>query len=502
MTKGLNSLYWKIATIFLVVLLVFGAVQLFVSLHTSVDFVAETDQKLNRGLARDLAERFAPFLADSLDYGAIEHTFHELMVMNPRVEIYLLDEEGSLLAYFAPPEKIKRTAVSIEPIKRFLQAGETTPTPIYGDDPRSPTRRKPFSATSVLIGGEQKGYLYVILGGEQYDSISSVLQGSYIVKNSAFAFGAVFLCTGLAGLVLFFLLTKRLRLMTSAVKRFESGDYRQRIAVGSDDEMGQLGQAFNQMAGTIASTMDRISQNDALRRELIANVSHDLRTPLASIQGYLETVLMKESELSLEERQRFLDIIYHNVTMLGRLVHELFELSKLDARQSEPQPEAFSLAELAQDVALDFQPQAKSESIRLDVDLPQDLPLVHADIGMIERVLANLIENALHYTPAGGRVAVELVPQADGVGVRGSDTGQGIAPRDLPHIFDRFYRAEKNRSRLAGGTGLGLAIARKIVEAHGGEIAVQSQVDVGTTFSFALTACSGGAPAVSTLFEA
>jgi len=483
MTRGLNSLYWKIATIFLVLLLVFGAVQLFISLNSSVSFVAETDQKLNR----DLAQRFAPFLADSLNYGAIEHTFHELMVMNPRVEIYLLDEQGNLLAYFAPEEKIKRTSVRIEPIKLFLQAEETTPTPIYGDDPRSPTRQKPFSATSVLIGGQQKGYLYVILGGEQYDSVSSMLQGSYIVKNSAFVFVGIFLCTGLAGLFLFFILTKRLRLMTSAVKRFESGDYQQRIAVGSDDEMGQLGQAFNQMADTIVSTMNTINQNDAMRRELVANVSHDLRTPLASIQGYLETVLIKESELSLEERQRFLDIIYHNVTMLGRLVHELFELSKLDARQTEPQLEPFSLAELAQDVVLDFQAQAQQEGVHLDTLLPQDLPLVHADIGMIERVLTNLIENALHHTPAGQRVALELEPQAHSVEVRVLDTGQGIAPKDLPHIFDRFYRAEKNRAKLAAGTGLGLAIARKIVEAHGGEIAVQSQVNVGTTFSFELT---------------
>ncbi|MDA0746641.1 MAG: sensor histidine kinase, partial [bacterium] len=168
MQKILNSLYGKLSAMFLVLLLVSGTALLTFLFYTSRDFVAETDQKLNRSLAEDLALRFQPFLKDSLNYGAIEHTFKELMVMNPRVEIYLLDSEGNLLAYFADPEKIKRMSVHIEPINAFLSTSPSLP--LYGDDPRSSNRKKPFSATPVLIGGTQPGYLYVILGGEQYDT--------------------------------------------------------------------------------------------------------------------------------------------------------------------------------------------------------------------------------------------------------------------------------------------------------------------------------------------
>ena len=482
----LNNLYGKIAVIFLVLLLILAVVQLRITMQAYWDFVVEIDQKLNRSLAGDLAERFRPFLADSLDYAALEHTFHELMVMNPRVEIYLLDRAGGILAYFAEPEKIKRTAVDIDPVEQFLNEGTSVPLPLFGDDPRNPHRRKPFSVAPVTIGGNQAGYLYVILGGEQYDSIASMLKNSYIVKTSAVVLGGTFLIAGLAGLILFFLLTRRLRGMTAAVRDIEAGNYQRRIDARSEDEIGQLGRAFNRMSDALVGTLEKLKQNDALRRELVANVSHDLRTPLASVQGYLETILMKEPRLQPEERQQFLQVIHHNVTMLSRLVGELFELSRLEAKQAEPQYEPFSIAELVQDLTLDFQALAQEEQIRLSTVLPQDLPLVGGDIGMIERALVNLIENALHYTPREGTVSIALKQKSDGVQVSISDTGQGIATEDLPHIFDRFYRAQKTGPGRSSNTGLGLAIAQKIVETHNSILSVQSQEKVGTQFSFTL----------------
>lgn len=484
MAIKLNSLYGKVSGIFLLVLLGLGSVQLYLYLQTSLEFAAETDQKLNRKLAADLAKRFSPYLEDGLDKEAIGHTFHELMVMNPRVEIYLVDEEGQLLAYFADEEKIKRMSIDMAPVHAFL-ASEQPNLPLYGDDPRSPERRKPFSATAVKIGGAQSGYLYVILGGEQYDSVSSMLADSYIAKTGASVLGWAFVAAGLAGLLLFFFLTKRLRSMTTTVSRFAEGDYQQRIEVGSDDEIGQLGRTFNQMADSLVESMAKMKMNDALRRELVANVSHDLRTPLASIQGYLETIFMKENEIDEERRQQFLDIIYQNTTMLNRLVGELFELSKLDARQSEPEKEPFSLTELAQDTVLDFQPRAEKQGVFLEADFSPELPFAYGDIAMVERVLTNLVENALHHTPSGGRILLQIKAAADALQCEVTDTGQGIASEDLPHIFDRFYRGEKGRQHK-GGTGLGLAIAQKIIEAHGGQISAASTEGEGATFRFSL----------------
>jgi len=288
-------------------------------------------------------------------------------------------------------------------------------------------------------------------------------------------------------LVFFFFVTKRLHRVTRTVRDFERGDYNQRLSVDSDDEVSELAAAFNRMADTIQKNIRDLEKNAILRRELIANISHDLRSPLASIQGYIETVLMKDDQLMPEERKSYLVTILKNVTNLNQLVHELFDLSKFDAKQTQPHFEPFSIADLTQDVALKFQPIAEDKGIHLLTKLPVNLPFVYGDIGMIERVLSNLIDNALRYTKAEGKVTIQLEKKEDAVCINVSDTGAGIPEEDLPYVFERFYRVEKSRTRnSADGSGLGLAIAKKIIEAHNSTIRVQSKLNGGTVFSFNL----------------
>jgi len=281
--------------------------------------------------------------------------------------------------------------------------------------------------------------------------------------------------------------------VTAVVQRFREGDWRQRVHAPSADEIGQLGEAFNQMADTIVANVGQLEQTDRLRRELVEGISHDLRSPLTSIQGYIETILLKEPTLSADERRRYLETVNQNVVFLSRLVDDLFELSKLEARQTVPQLEPFSIEELAHDVVLKYQPQAEARQLRLVAPDPQELPLVSADVAMIERTLDNLIENALRYTPPEGEIRIDLSRQQDRVNVAVSDSGSGIPAEDLPYIFDRFYRVDRSLSGhpdseggTGAGTGLGLAISSKIVEAHHSQIDVRSGVDEGTTFSFAL----------------
>ena len=332
----------------------------------------------------------------------------------------------------------------------------------------------------------------MILSGEQYESIFAMVEESYIIRSSLATLLASFLLIGVAGLLVFFLLTKRLRAIIAVVGQFEQGNYGGRVPETTSDEIGQLGKAFNQMAGRIEANLEQMQKTDSLRRELVANVSHDLRSPLSSIQGYLETILMKDEGLPAAQRRRFIEIIYNNVTRLGRLVGELFELSKLDAKQVQPNKERFSLSELVQDVVLKFQPGAKKRRIRLQTAFSKNLLFVNGDIGMIERVLSNLIENALQHTQ--GEVTVKLEPNGDSILVEVSDTGAGLPEADLPHIFDRFYRVDKSRSRASGGAGLGLAIARRILETHDSDISVRSDAESGTTFYFVLATCDPPSP--------
>jgi signal transduction histidine kinase len=219
-------------------------------------------------------------------------------------------------------------------------------------------------------------------------------------------------------------------------------------------------------------------------------VSHDLRSPLASIQGYLETLYIKDDALDPDERRRYVETALKNARRLNQLVSELFELSKLESQQVEPSPEPFLAAELVQDVVVQYQTQAEKQDVELEATLPDRHVRVEADIGLVERVLSNLIDNAIHYTPSGGRVEVGVENKIDGVRLRVTDNGPGIPEDDLPHIFERFYRVDKSRDRSSGGAGLGLAIAYKIVELHGETLAVESTVGEGTTFYFRLPAAS------------
>jgi signal transduction histidine kinase len=239
------------------------------------------------------------------------------------------------------------------------------------------------------------------------------------------------------------------------------------------------------MAQRITDQIQALTEKDSLRRELVVQVSHDLRTPLASLHGYLETLRMKESSLQSAERVEYLDIALRHSTRMRRLVEDLFELAKLDAKDIRPSIEPVALGELAQDVVQQYRLVAQRKGIHLALEGARELPFVSADIGLIERVLENLIDNAIEHTPSRGGISVSTRVQGHSVTLQVSDTGSGIPSEDLPRIFDRFFQAGGG-SGDGQHAGLGLAIAKRILELHDSSIHVISKLGAGTTFSFSL----------------
>jgi signal transduction histidine kinase len=479
-----QSFYAKLSALFLLLILGLGVILATLGVQAAGRYADEVEQKLNRTLAQDLAPQFQPLTRDSIHHAALRAQIRDLTGINRRIEIYLLGGEGRIKAAFAEPgEAPARAAVDTGPIQRFLEGNDL---PILGDDPLHPNRQKPFSVAPITISGRSGCYLYIILGSEQYASMARMVGDSYIIRTALIGLGLILLVTAGVGLVLFRRLTQRLRSMLGVVAAFEQGNFSKRMEPGSNDEVGQLARCFNRMADTLGDTMDELRQADRMRRDLVANVSHDLRSPLASIQGYLETLLMKDDALDADERQRYLRTALKNAQRLSNLVRQLFELSKLDAQQVEPHREPFPMAELAQDIVMQYRPQAEAKDITLRADLPEQLASVYADIGLMERVLSNLIDNAVHYTPSGGHVDVSLTRHDGRVRAQVRDTGPGIPADDLPHIFERFYRVEKSRDQNRGGAGLGLAIAQKIVVLHGSTLTVESTMGEGTAFAFEL----------------
>ncbi|MGQ9546312.1 MAG: sensor histidine kinase [Dehalococcoidia bacterium] len=280
-------------------------------------------------------------------------------------------------------------------------------------------------------------------------------------------------------LLLTFILSRRISLpigvLAHAAKRLGRGDLSQRVPVQGQGEVGMLAQAFNSMA----ADLERAEQ---LRRNLVADVAHELRTPLSNIRGYLEAIrdrVMKPNTTTIQS-------LNEEVTLLSRLVDELQELSLAEAGELKLAYQAEDVAELLKQVVTSWHPKAAPKEVLLSLDVPEDLPLVNIDRARVNEVLHNLLENAVIHTGKGGSINVAASKQDHWVEVSVSDTGEGIPAEDLPNIFERFYRVDKSRARATGGSGLGLTIAKRLVEAHGGKITVQSELGRGSCFSFTL----------------
>lgn len=267
-----------------------------------------------------------------------------------------------------------------------------------------------------------------------------------------------------------------LQTMIVGSRRIAGGDYHQRVPVASQDELGELALSFNQMAMAL-------EQTDQRRLELIGNVAHELRTPLSSVRGTMEGlvdgVLPSDSETFLS--------VQREVARLQRLVQDLEELSRAEAGQISLSLRAVSAPELVMPAVDRLSPQFEDKEVTLRVDLPANLPAAWADPGRVTQVLLNLLGNALQYTPPGGQVDVQVWAADQELLVMVRDNGAGIAAEHLQHIFERFYRVDKSRSRAGGGSGIGLTISRHLVEAHGGRLwATSPGIGLGSAFTFSI----------------
>ena len=482
------------AALLLVVALIGGGFFLIEQFSTRL-YYEEITQRLNASIAMYVTGEMQLIENGEVNGEALTLLAQRAMIINPTVEVYLLDTQGQILAHALPPESIQTQQVALGPVNALID-GETE-MPLRGTDPRNIDRQKIFSAFPVMHNEVLQGYLYAILGGQKYDELADSVRGSYVQKLSLGALVAIVLAAFLVGLLVFGLLTRRLRRLTGDVQRFTDSGFDPAMTeslgvgvspAGSQDEIGQLREAFSGMANKIREQFEGLEETDRLRRELVSNVSHDLRTPLASIHGYVDTLLLKNDSLSEEERLAYLEITRKHTLRLGRLIGDLFELSKLDSTSIKPSLESFSLAELLQDVTQEFALEAEKKGIDIEVNAAAKASMVHADIGLMQRVLENLLRNAVRYTPEGGTISITLDKKPDCIAVAVADTGCGIAEHELGRIFDRFYRSEQGEEERSNSAGLGLAIVKRILDLHGSLITVSSTLNQGTRFEFDIPA--------------
>ena len=483
MKKRFNNLFWRISAIFFVLLVFVGLSFIYITVHYSGLYFEEINQRLNKNTAKDIADHSTPFTDGKVNEQAMEQMFDHIMSINPSLEVYLLDNDGKILSFYAPEKKIVLDKIDLSPLRKFIDSkGDEY---VTGSDPHHPGLKKIFSVAPVIRNGSQQGYIYVVLAGEEYDAVSKSLTQNFLFQVGLRGIILTLLVTLCLGLIIIRFITKNITRILEVMQKFRQGDLSARVEVKSAGDIKQVGDIFNEMADILTQNIEKLKEVEILRRELIANVSHDLRTPISIIQGYIETLQMKTAILTPDERKHYLDIIAESTGKLEKLVSELFELSKLEANQVIPVKEPFFISELINDINSKYQLLAKEKNITISTFLSKELPPVFADISLIERVMQNLIDNAMKFTPDGGKIIIKTNKNEGCVEVTVTDTGIGVPENERQQIFGRYYKAN-NFTDLKDRTGLGLAIIKKILDLHDSSLDLVTEVNTGSSFIFSL----------------
>jgi signal transduction histidine kinase len=485
------SLYHRLSLSLLVVFIVIISVFFVWAQHLEKTTRYESEQHLHLSLAASLALD-NPLLQEGVyNHQALKNLFHTLMVLGPAFEFYFVDPKGVILTHSIIPSLIKRNKIDLKPLIQLTQ--NKVSLPIYGDDPQHETREKIFSAAPVFNGSKLIGYLYVIVTGERYDSAYSRLNSDRQTELSMVMLIGALIFLFIVMLGIFYYFTRPLRRLNFDIQQLKKAGFDKSLLnltpwmSNSSNEVHQLGVAFEEMVNQINSQLTLLQQNDLQRRELLADISHDLRTPLSSLQGYIELIAYKGDQLSAPARNKHIKTVLKNTLQLKLLIDQIFELTHLEGGQVSLNVENFNLAELLYDIMAKFHLQTSAKHIDIIVKPSSSYTQTYSDIAKLEQVLSNLLENAIRHTRENGKIVFTIEEvNYDQCRLTITDNGSGIKAEELPYIFDTRYRASNAIEDKNKHTGLGLAITKKLLELLGSDIKVRSTLGEGSAFSFNL----------------
>ena len=461
-----RSFYWRIGITFVAFVVV-----ILITQGLILSYVISSDDAQDQYRAPVLAAEVAANVSAVLD-------------VDPRADL-----DAHLRSHY-PPERAGRLVfVAMRGGPLFSNTTNEVPESIrlmamsaFGERPlRVNDAVRPMTTTPLLVGERFVGLVLVLVLDSRPTGISHEL-GRFLSLPSTLV---LMVATVVVALVVFNPARRRLAALEHAAQRLGEGDLTARAPLAGGDEIARVAAAFNRMAGELETRDAALRTSDALRRQMMADVSHELKTPLTAMRGYIETLRMPEVALDAERRDRYFETIDRETRRLERIVKDLLDLARYEHGGVVLQRRVFDIGRLFENVAGRHEraAQTKAVTIRIQVEPPADQMV--ADPDRIEQAIENLVSNALRHTPAGGTISLSAT-EADGVATLSvSDTGSGIAPEHLPHVFERFYKVDAARAAESTGSGLGLSITKAIIERHGGTIRVTSEPGR-TTFTILL----------------
>ena len=492
-----RSAFWKVAGILIGVQVATGllavALSAWFAYNRSLNLVQQTIRVGLDVLASEVERRAFPPGAGAEKVQSL-YDLPESLVLDLGTRfpdpITLIDSEGNVIRTIQPDPTEFKTQLEPGPlvmeVPEGIREGLEKRNIIVHVDPGRTESGTTWAMTPIFNGADQ------LVGALVIQPLKNTIRHEFEATNKAFITAVVIvialsLFTALLlGAFFTWRIVKPLRDIMQQVESIGSGDYTARVATKSEDEIGRLAAAINYMAGEIEHSVEALRETDKLRRQMIANFGHDLRTPLAALLGYLEETNRYLDGGQRESALETLDTAERQGKYLQKLIGDLFELSLLDSAHAPLRKEPIPLAELLTDAANTHRQAMKKDEIEFQLDLPMSLPMIEGDGVRLLRVLDNLLSNARNHTPAGGAIQLKANITDDGIRVAVSDSGCGIEPDDLQHIFDRYYSGSGPRTRRRRGTGLGLPISWAIARAHGGTLEAESVVGQGSTFILTL----------------
>ncbi len=459
------TIFRRFAIVIFTLITVLGLVFIAITYLSTTHYHEASTQLLNKEVAKHIAQFTSPFTPSGINKQKADSVFKDAMVLSPSAEVYFLDTGGKVIAFHASEKEIRSWHIALPPIKKYIETkGEEY---IKGADPRDPASSKIFSAAAVQEGAKTLGYIYVILGSKQSESLTGVLFGSHILNLAIEAFVVVILLSLLISFLYLGRMRKNFQQMIAVLERFENGDYKARFALKKQDELEPVTHAFNKMADLLSTTINKLTKSEQERKNFIAIISHDLRTPLAIARGYTETLMLKreKGDISAEEQETYSQLIYNKMLQIENMVKQLFELSKMDAVEFNPKKEPFVLSEIVQEAVSTFQLHATERKVSLKCTQCLYHVWINADISMMERVVQNLVENAVKSTPEAGSVEASITVEGNDLVFTVQNDGPPL-PVDLLQWINDSKEGDTLLEKRPLKLGLGLVIVQKILHLH------------------------------------